>query len=243
MKKQFWKRAFNSLLWIALSVLLLAAFWFYHKSPNHQLVGKLISHIETKDSVVALTFDDGPFPEQTEEVLDLLDNHQVKATFFLNGDPMAKHLELAKNIAERGHQIGNHSYSHEIMLFRSNAWLKHEVDDVDSLIRDAGYTKEIFFRPPFGKKFVTLPYYLSQTNRMTITWDVDADSKGGSKEEIVERVLAQTRPGSIILMHVLISSRKASREALPEIIEELRKRGYRFVTVETLISGASQNPA
>ena len=213
------------------------ALWFYHKSPSHQLMGRLVSAVKTEKPVLALTFDDGPYdPQLVQEVLDILDQYEVNATFFLIGEAMKARPKSVQEIVARGHELANHSYSHKIMLFKSRNWVKREIIATDSLIRTYGHEGEIYFRPPYGKKLYSLPAYLSENDRTTVTWDVDADGKATSSEEIVQHVLDHARAGSIILMHVLVSSRKASREALPKIIQGLKDQGYEFLKLSTLMA-------
>src|SRR5690606_34915713 len=107
----------------------------------------------------------------------------------------------------------------------------------NNLIRKAGFSEEITFRPPTGKKLFLLPLYLKQHDMKTIMWDVEPDTYvPGDKEAIVEFVLTHTKPGSIILMHPFCGDAcLAYREALPQIIEKLREQGYQFVTVTQLL--------
>jgi peptidoglycan-N-acetylglucosamine deacetylase len=91
----------------------------------------------------------------------LLNDHDIKATFFLIGNEIEKNQEEAKAIVNEGHQIGNHTYSHQRMIFKSPLFIKEEIEKTDELIRHGGYKGEIDFRPPNGKKIVGLPYYLS----------------------------------------------------------------------------------
>jgi peptidoglycan/xylan/chitin deacetylase (PgdA/CDA1 family) len=119
-----------------------------------------------------------------------------------------------------------------------------EVERTDQQIRQAGFTDEILFRPPYGKKLFTLPWYLSQQQRKTIMWDLEPESEpklAADPEAMAAAVIANARPGSIILLHVMYQSWQSSREALPLIIEGLQAKGYRFVTVNELLH--SRNPA
>ena len=144
-------------------------------SRTYQLFGGLTEQIETNQKLVALTFDDGP-TKNVSQILPLLDKYNAKATFFLIGEEIEKHPEEAKKIVEAGHQIGNHTYSHNRMVFKTPSYIKEEIEKTDQLIQKAGYKGEIDFRPPNGKKLVGLPYYLNKNNRDTITWNIEPDS-------------------------------------------------------------------
>jgi peptidoglycan/xylan/chitin deacetylase (PgdA/CDA1 family) len=125
------------------------------------------------------------------------------------------------------------------MLLVSPATVASEVERTDQQIRQAGFTDEILFRPPYGKKLFTLPWYLSRQQRKTIMWDLEPESEpklAADPQAMAAAVIAKARPGSIILLHVMYQSRQSSREALPLIIEGLQAKGYRFVTVNELIT-------
>lgn len=201
-----------------------------------QLAGDLVSRVDTDARVVALTFDDGP-TDHTPEVLEQLSSMKVPATFYLNGSDAHRHREQVAAIANAGHEIGNHSYSHRRMVFVSENTVSDEIERTDEAILQAGYDGPLTFRPPYGKKLWTLPRYLASRDRVTVMWDVAPDSAGNpDADEIVEQTVRTVRPGSIVLLHVMVDSRSESRAALPRIIEGLSSSGYRFVTVSQLLA-------
>lgn len=227
--------------WAALVTLPLVAVgtWQLTKSRHFQFFGGMVTHVETAEPVLALTFDDGPMPGYAEEVLAILRAEGVKATFFVIGSALQEHMAEAQRITADGHQLGNHSFSHPQMVGVSYAFVQQEIERTDQLIRAAGYGGEILFRPPYSKRFVVLPYYLSQTQRTTIFMDVEPESYpdvGASAEKITQHVLERARPGSIILLHVMFPSGEETRKALPGIIHGLKDRGYRFATVSELLA-------
>ena len=228
----------KAVLLAGLVICALTGTWLLHKAPGVQIAGDLASHGDRSLRRVALTFDDGPSSKHTGAVLDKLDALGVRATFFLNGSAMEKHPAVTRLIVERGHELGNHSYSHERMLFRSQSWIAEEVESTDALIRKAGHSGEIYFRPPYGKRLLTLPIYLATTNRTTITWDVNGDPNPSedSASDISNNILKNVRPGSIILLHVMWNSRQNSRDALESIVVGLRDAGYDIVTVSQLLN-------
>jgi peptidoglycan-N-acetylglucosamine deacetylase len=213
-----------------------AVFVFYRiiNSRTFQFYGGIISRVPTHEKVVALTFDDGP-TGRTPDVLALLKELDIKATFFVTGNSLQQHMEYGRMIVEAGHEPGNHSYSHKRMIFSSFADIKDEIEKTDSLIVKAGYTGPIYFRPPYGKKFFLLPYYLHRHNRKTVMWDVEPDSRSDAgTQSIIADAVGNVQPGSIILLHVMVSSRDNSMKAIKGIVTALRNKGYKFVTVSGL---------
>ncbi|MFR9752886.1 polysaccharide deacetylase family protein [Nocardia sp. 004] len=222
----------------ALVVVLLLATGTYYvmNARTFQLAGQLVNRVDTQAKVVALTLDDGP-SDRAPEVLRILAEAQVPATFYLNGRDLAAHPEYGKAIAAAGHEIGNHTYSHRRMVFVAPGTVRDEVEGTDAEIRKTGYAGPITFRPPYGKKLWTLPRYLADHDRVTVMWDVEPDSgqARATADDIVTDTVGAVRPGSIILLHVMFGPDRALA-AIPRIITELRSAGYRFVTVSDLLS-------
>ena len=217
--------------------------WQLSKSRTFQVAGQLLHRVHSADSLVALTFDDGPTPEYTDEVLAVLKQYDVSATFFVTGKETEENIREAQKIVQAGHQLGNHSYSHQPMILKSYGFLNNEIERTDQAIRNAGYKGEIYFRPPFCKKLFLLPWVLSQRKRVSVTWDIEPESFAEishSAEKIAAHVEQKVRPGSIILLHVMYESRDESRKAIPMIIGNLKRKGYRFVTINELIRQSSR---
>jgi peptidoglycan/xylan/chitin deacetylase (PgdA/CDA1 family) len=230
--------ALRALSTLAVLLLVLAAAHRVSGLRGWQVAGRIVARVETADSVVALTLDDGP-TAHTDSVLPVLRARGVRATFFLTGAAAAERPDLLRRIAAEGHEIGNHSWSHARMVGRGMATYRREVESTDSLFRALGYTGPLHFRPPYGRKLVGLPLHLARTGRTTVTWDVEPDSYddvAATPQGITRHVLAETRPGSIILLHVMFRSRATSRAALPALVDSLHARGYRFVTVSQLLA-------
>ncbi|HEX6183552.1 MAG TPA: polysaccharide deacetylase family protein [Pyrinomonadaceae bacterium] len=236
------RRARALLFTSALVIAGLVALRQISNSRTFQFFGQLVPRVNTSQKVVALTFDDGPTPEATEQVLSILAEGQVRATFFVIGAELEKNMAVGKKIVDAGHELGNHSYSHGRMVLVTPSHVRREVERTDELIRDAGYRGEIHFRPPYGEKLFVLPYHLSRTGRKTVTWDVEPDSYpevAADSDKIAEHVLSRTRPGSIIILHVMYRSRAESLKAVKKIVEGLKAQGYSFKTVTELLAAGA----
>lgn len=234
--------AVRKLYALAIAVFVLGgsvALWRVSRSTTFQFFGRLVPRVDTSQKVLALTFDDGPTPDATGQILSALERGGVRATFFVTGAELEKHMAEGRRIVAGGHELGNHSYSHERMVFVTPSFVEREVERTDALIREAGHRGEIYFRPPYGKKLFALPYYLDRTGRKSITWDVDPDSYpevAADSDRINEYVMSRARPGSIILLHVMYPGRRESLEAVEKIVAGLKAQGYTFKTVSELLA-------
>lgn len=201
-------------------------------SRAYQVIGNITNKINTDKKVVALTFDDGP-TKNTDKILDILNEEDIKATFYLIGSDIEKNLEEGKNIVKEGHQVGNHTYTHTRNVFKSPSFIKNELTKTNELINSIGYEGEINFRPPFGKKLFVLPYYLNKYNIDTIMWNLEPDTYFDKAKDKEKYVLENIEPGSIILMHPMYN--EESIDALKGIITGLKEKGYEFLTVDELL--------
>ena len=171
-------------------------------SSTFQLFGDYVARVDTNERVVALTFDDGPDPFHTPRVLDVLDQHHVKATFFMMGRNVERYPKVAREVLRRGHEIGNHSYSHPKLILMSPRRVRDEIERTDTLLRGIGVTGEIHFRPPHASKFIVLPCVLVQMRKLSVLGDVDPKEwKQRPAAVMTESILRQVRPGSILGLH------------------------------------------
>lgn len=178
---------------------------------------------------VCLTFDDGPVPEQTPWVLDLLQRHGIHATFFCVGDNVRKHPEIFAELRRRGHCVGNHTFNH-VQLFRvgQKRYLENTAQCTDV---EGGAD---FFRPPHGQMTPWTAWRLSKLFRRMIFWDVmpkDYD-RNLTPEQVFDNVRRYVRPGSIIVMHDSIKAGPRMRYALEHTIEMLKADGWTFMTID-----------
>lgn len=176
---------------------------------------------------VYLTFDDGPIPEVTPWVLDLLDRYGVKATFFMVGDNVRRNLDLFAEVSRRGHSIGNHTMHH---LQGSHVTTRRYLRDVEEAHRLIGST---LFRPPHGwlrqgqSKALRKKYRLIMYDLVTRDYSKHLDA-----DAVVANVMRYTRPGAIIVFHDSLKSWPRLQTALPRAIEWLRKQGYEFGIID-----------
>ncbi len=228
-------------LGVVFSLLITFGWLIIPNSP--QLVGKSIRNIKTREKVVALTFDDGPNPPYTNQILEVLDKHNVKATFFMTGKHIKQSPQTLIDVYRQGHEIGNHSWSHKVLVGKSSKSIREEINSTDKLIRDLGYKGTIYFRAPKGLKFVALPKILKEQNRYNILFDVIGwDWTNPGTEKIVKNVIKKVRPGSIILLHdgngdvdFIGTDRSQTVAATDIIIQQLKKQKYMFATISELL--------
>ncbi len=171
-------------------------------------------------------------------MLETLAAKSVPATFFLVGRDVVANPDLVQQIANAGHEIGNHSFTHPRMLLMRPSRVAREIERTDAAIRDTGYQSPLAFRPPFGKKLITLPWYLSKAQRPSIMWSIAPEKWSGPIKERVERVAQELEPGAIILLHVMYESGQGSRDLLAPMIDAVKAQGYQFVTLSALLKSA-----
>ena len=211
--------------------------------PTLQWFAPAILHGPADGNRIALTFDDGPCSGYTEQILDILRRHDVKATFFVCGQNVERSPEILRRIQAEGHTIGNHSYSHPFPFFRSRAFFAREIDLTQEAIEKVTGKRPKFFRPPFGARWLGLQPVVKALGLSLVNWsDTGYDWKLGT-EGIVREALKTLGPGSIILLHDgdrAYPSQRADRsptvKALPAILEGAVKAGFTFVSLDELLS-------
>ncbi|MEV4176358.1 polysaccharide deacetylase family protein [Nonomuraea sp. NPDC049709] len=198
--------------------------------------GRCLLHGRRAHPRVALTFDDGPDPDHTPRLLDLLHHYRVPATFFCLGLHAAAHPRLVARIAGEGHSVGNHTWSHPYLPDLTKHEVLAQVDRTAEVL--AGITGEVptLFRPPFGGRNADVLRWLAEHGQTTVLWDVEAaDWALPGAPAIAHQVIGDTDFGSVILLHDGGGDRSQTIEALPLILETLMVSGCRFVPVEDLI--------
>ncbi len=186
--------------------------------------------------MVALTFDDGPYSPVTNRILDTLEKHGAKATFFVVGDRVATYESSVKRAGSLGCEIGSHTWSHKILTNLSSSEITQEINKADSAITSATGKKTTILRPPGGSVNdtvrSTVPYPL-------IMWDVDSeDWKNRNSQTSYDNIMDTVSDGSIILMHDLYPS---TADAVERLVPDLISRGYKLVTVSELMAAKGIN--
>ncbi len=183
--------------------------------------------------MIALTFDATYGDNQTYELLEILRNNDIKATFFLSGIWLINYPELARAIATEGHEIANHSYTHPHMTLISLPEIRNQIVRTDALINNVTGLGSYLFRPPYGEYNQAILNELASLGYVTIMWTIDTlDWKNPGADAIVTRVVENAEPGSIVLMH---QSAPDTLAALQTMITKLREKGYEFGTVTQVI--------
>ncbi len=187
--------------------------------------------------LVSLTFDDGPDTTYTPALLDVLKEKGVRATFFLIGKRVEENPQIAKRIAEEGHLVGNHTYSHA-NLDTASPRLQQELSKAEAAFKPLGFSGNGLFRPAYGAANPSLVEQVSNLGYKTALWSVDTlDWRGLSAAEILRNVTNNLVPGAVILQHSAGGPGEdlsGSITAVPQIIDDLQARGYRFVTLDEM---------
>ncbi len=212
--------------------------------PPEQFQGTTVFEGKIKDSekVIALTVDDGPWPETTEQMLDIFKQNDVKATFFWIGKSLESSPDIARRVVAEGHAIGNHTWHHWYDQMDA-ATAADEIDRTAKLIYETTGVKTTFFRPPGGVLNNGLAKYAKEQNYAVVMWSVtsaDTDPRA-QPSAFVNNVLKGAKPGAIVLMHDGGGDRSRTVKALPEMIAGLKQQGYRFVTIPELLEMQGQS--
>jgi chitin deacetylase len=193
--------------------------------------------------VIALTFDDGPWPESTTQVLDILKQNNIKGTFFVVGQNVKNYPDLLKRVNAEGHAIGNHTWHHWYHVMNQQA-AAYEINHTTDLIYKTTGVKTNLFRPPGGMMHNGVAAYARNKKYAVVMWSSDSvDYSQPAVPKLVDNVFRQAKPGGIVLMHDGGGNRSRTVQALPEIIARFRKQGYRFVTIPELLEMQDKEPS
>ncbi|MDQ0917682.1 polysaccharide deacetylase family protein [Paenibacillus sp. V4I5] len=199
--------------------------------------GEIVWEITTDEKVIALTFDDGPHPEYTAQILKLLKQYEARATFFVVGNKVKRFPDVLNQTLREGHEIANHTYSHAYLSKKNN--IKKEINQTEELIYDTTGRRCLLFRPPGGFYNERLVAAVRAEGYKMIMWSWQLDTKDWSTpgvNTIVNRVLKNAKNGNIVLFHDYIEGPTQTIAALKIILPELKSRGYQLVTVSQLLN-------
>lgn len=220
----------------------------YHTmAPRSQLYGKTFIGNGANRRDLALTFDDGPNDPYTLKLLDVLSKYDVKATFFLIGKYVDQRPDIVRDIVEAGHVVGNHTYSHPNLIFRSQGQFREELSRCETALENAvGKKHAPLFRPPFGGRRPAVLRTVRKSGMEPVMWSVTGyDWSATSSEEIERKVTKQVRGGDVILLHdgghlAFGTDRSHTVKATARLIERYQGEGWVFRTVREMMGQESR---
>ena len=195
---------------------------------------RAVPHV--RDKLIALSYDDGPSPANTEAIVEILGDHDAKATFFVTGAQIEGHEAIVRRVVEAGHEVGNHSFSHANPNDLDEVSLAREIERGSAAIAGVAPAPRLY-RPPYGKKPTECAHLCAASGSSVVLWSIDSgDTQGFSSDRIVREVAGGIRAGDIVLMHDGGARRESTLTATREIVALLGRQGYRFVTVSELLA-------
>ncbi|MEI4789253.1 polysaccharide deacetylase family protein [Bacillus sp. FJAT-53060] len=208
------------------------------KRVELEKTGRVFWDMREERKKIALTFDDGPHPVYTNQILDVLKENRVNASFFVLGSRVHAYPEVAKRIVGEGNEIGNHTMNHTYFDRLSSKQIKQELKESAAHIASLQPGGPLLFRPPGGRLTMKSFHILSKQGYDVVMWSFTQDPKDWSRpgaHKIASRIIDHIQGGDIILLHDGGGNRKQTVEALKQVIPELKNRGYEFVKVSELL--------
>ena len=220
-------------------------FWWACATPSSTFFRPVLVRGPQDGKRISLTFDDGPTGQFTEQVLDILREHHVPATFFVCGKNVEAHPNLLRRIVAEGHEVGNHTYSHPYFFFKSRRRMAEEIDRTQAIIEKVVGFRPNIFRPPYGARWFGLVPTLLQRSMHLIQWSATGYDWKKDAAGITQTALRELKPGAIILLHDGRETRPASEidrspttAALPSLIAGARQAGYTFAPLKEFLPSA-----
>lgn len=216
--------------------------------PGSQLLGPSLVLGPAGKKRVALTFDDGPTPPNTDQILNVLKAHGVPATFFVNGKLADRFPETLRRIVQEGHTLGNHTYTHLFLYLKSKRRIEREIDRTQDAIERAAGVRPRVFRAPYGVRWFGLFRVLRRRGMCSVQWSGTGYDwiEKNTAEDIARKALKNLRDGSVILLHDGCGAREPGEvdhsttvAALPAMIEEIQRRGFKLVSVYEFLPEAT----
>lgn len=228
---------------IGITLMMLTGAVYFSYQPQSGVFGHVYTHQPTQKKVVALTFDDGPNGQATEQVLNILQQEKIQATFFLVGDNVLKYPDIARQITAQGNEVGNHTMHHTHLLpFATPGVIRKDLNETNEIIFENTGQYPALFRPPFGFRTPWVIDTAQDDGFIVVTWnDLTTDYlPAETAAQVKKNILSRVKPGTIIVLHDGYGTKHgANRDdmitALPQIIEALKAQGYSFDTVSQLM--------
>jgi polysaccharide deacetylase family sporulation protein PdaB len=232
------KKRFKKIFWLAVLVFAIFSWQFFTKNLTIPIVGRQarlvpIYYVDTTEKKMAISFDACWGASYTPEILEVLRANNLKTTFFLTGFWVEKYPEMVQKIADEGHEIGNHTYSHPHLNSLAEEQIREELEKVGEIISELSGKQPNLFRPPFGEYNNKVITTAEKAGYRTIQWSIDSlDWQELGKEPMIKRVTENLHPGAIVLFH---NNGRYTVEALPEIITYIKKQGYEILPISELL--------
>jgi peptidoglycan/xylan/chitin deacetylase (PgdA/CDA1 family) len=229
----------------AVTAAVAAAAGYQSMAPTGQWYGKTFASFARGAKQIALTYDDGPNDPHTLHLLDVLAKHNVKATFFLIGRYVQQRPNIAREVARSGHAIGNHTFTHPLLIFRRDAEIRRELSGCRSALSDAVGQHTNLFRPPFGGRRPAVLRIARELGLEPVMWNVTGYDWNAPPAEVIEKKVArQVRGGDVILLHdgghkQMGADRSNTVTATDHLIERYKSEGYEFATIPRMMSNRS----
>jgi peptidoglycan/xylan/chitin deacetylase (PgdA/CDA1 family) len=210
-------------------------------APTGQWCGRTFTGLPRGTRQLALTYDDGPNDPHTLRLVEVLAKHDVHATFFLIGRYVRQHPEIAREIVKSGHVVGNHTFGHPLLIFKSAAEIRQELSDCRAAIQDAIGEHSHLFRPPFGGRRPAVLRVARELDLVPIMWNVTGFDWNAPPSAVIEQKVAkQIRGGDVILLHdgghrQMGADRSQTVLATDRLIEKYKSEAYEFVTIPKMM--------
>ena len=212
-------------------------------APTGQWYGRTFTGLPRSSRQIALTYDDGPNDPHTLRLLEVLARQDVQATFFLIGSHVQQHPEIAREIVQAGHAVGNHTFTHPLLTFKSESEIRQQLSECRAALQDAIGEHSNLFRPPFGGRRPAVLRVARELGMQPVMWNVTGYDWNAPPADVIERKVAkQIRGGDVILLHdgghkEMGADRSQTVMATDRLIVRYKSEGYEFVTIPRMIGG------
>lgn len=206
-------------------------------APTGEWYGRALNRVQGGGKQIALTFDDGPNGPHTLRLLEVLAKHGVKATFFMIGRYVRQKPELAREVAKAGHVVGNHTFTHPLLIFKSEAEIRRELTECEQALADVVGEHSRLFRPPFGGRRPAVFRLARELGLEPVMWNVTGYDWDAPSVEHIERKAGRAKAGGVVLLHdgghlEMGADRSKTVEAVDRLIKRYKAEGYEFVAVQ-----------